>query len=547
MDGLDARGHVFVIAATNRHSAVDPALRRPGRFDREIEVGLPDLLAREQVIASLTATWPEPVAADGARLPWHSVHRALAERTEGYTGADLESLVREAMLSALRGQLPALFEPGKQGGRREAGDSSAARPVAASMADQEDKEREEEEGGRCNAAETAVAPPQAPTISTRPDGARVALPLSAFERALHLIRPSLQRASAHSGGDVAHSNPYAGQIARQHSLAALVAGGSACPLVTPVLPLGPPAPSSQSSPSTPACVVLSTPPVAVLARLAGAGSDADAAASSESELTRGLVGIGVRRVLYLPHLAAAGGGSGAAGVADAFEADGMAALAGLAGAGESDASSDDEDDARESSDDSGINDDDVDDDEHHIDWEPEAHALITSAFAGLRAGVERGERGLLLIPAFDRWSETAPVPALAALACEVESLRDAEAAQMVAAGTGGAGSAMGDAPSPGGADYEPLLWRRRQAPSAAAAWVDHLAKGDGGPSTPSARARSGVTIVLSLTRGGVDLARRGGACSLSCSPRATLSALFAGMRGRRAAVLRRLGELLTAL
>jgi transitional endoplasmic reticulum ATPase len=93
MDGLAARGEVLVLAATNMPDAIDPALRRPGRFDREIVVPPPDRAGRAEILAVHTRAMP--LAADVA-LP------ALADATHGYVGADLAALCREAAIAALR-------------------------------------------------------------------------------------------------------------------------------------------------------------------------------------------------------------------------------------------------------------------------------------------------------------------------------------------------------------------------------------------------------------------------------------------------------------
>jgi len=97
MDGLESRGQVVVIAATNRINAVDPALRRPGRFDREIEVPLPDKQGRLEILQIHTRHMPLADDVDLAKL---------AEMTKGYTGADLAALAREAAMAALRRYLP---------------------------------------------------------------------------------------------------------------------------------------------------------------------------------------------------------------------------------------------------------------------------------------------------------------------------------------------------------------------------------------------------------------------------------------------------------
>lgn len=97
MDGLKGRGKVIVIGATNRVNAIDPALRRPGRFDREIEIGVPDRNGRKEVIQIHTRGMP--LAADV------SVDE-LADRTHGFVGADLMALSREAAMHTLRRILP---------------------------------------------------------------------------------------------------------------------------------------------------------------------------------------------------------------------------------------------------------------------------------------------------------------------------------------------------------------------------------------------------------------------------------------------------------
>ena len=97
MDGLKGRGNVIVIGATNRINAIDPALRRPGRFDREIEIGVPDRRGRLEILQIHTRGMP---LADDVDL------EKLADITHGYTGADLAALCREAAMKALRRYLP---------------------------------------------------------------------------------------------------------------------------------------------------------------------------------------------------------------------------------------------------------------------------------------------------------------------------------------------------------------------------------------------------------------------------------------------------------
>ena len=97
MDGIEARQNLVVIAATNRPEAIDEALRRPGRFDREIVVGVPDEAGRREILGIHTRGMP---LADGIDLD------DLARRTYGFVGADLAALVREAALEAVRRILP---------------------------------------------------------------------------------------------------------------------------------------------------------------------------------------------------------------------------------------------------------------------------------------------------------------------------------------------------------------------------------------------------------------------------------------------------------
>ncbi|HIQ04003.1 MAG TPA: AAA family ATPase, partial [Desulfurococcales archaeon] len=93
MDGLKERGKVIVIGATNRPEALDPALRRPGRFDREIEIRPPDKRGRKEILLVHTRNMP---LAEDVNLD------EIAEITHGYTGADLAALAKEAAMNALR-------------------------------------------------------------------------------------------------------------------------------------------------------------------------------------------------------------------------------------------------------------------------------------------------------------------------------------------------------------------------------------------------------------------------------------------------------------
>ena len=104
MDGLEGRGKVIVIAATNRPNAIDPALRRPGRFDREIEIKVPDKKGRRDILAIHSRNMP--LADDSQDLPVNI--DKIASVSHGYVGADLEYLCKEAAMKCLRRLLPEL-------------------------------------------------------------------------------------------------------------------------------------------------------------------------------------------------------------------------------------------------------------------------------------------------------------------------------------------------------------------------------------------------------------------------------------------------------
>ncbi len=101
LDGMPSRGQVIVVAATNRQDSIDPALRRPGRFDREIEIGIPDRNARKDILLIHTRNMPlaKDVSID-----------ELAAITHGYTGADLNALAKEAAMASLRGIWPKITD-----------------------------------------------------------------------------------------------------------------------------------------------------------------------------------------------------------------------------------------------------------------------------------------------------------------------------------------------------------------------------------------------------------------------------------------------------
>ncbi|WP_455276252.1 CDC48 family AAA ATPase [[Eubacterium] cellulosolvens] len=97
MDGIGTRGNIIVIGATNRPNAIDPALRRPGRFDREIEIGVPDKKGRLEIVQIHTRNMPLAKDVD---------LKKISERTHGYTGADIAALCRESAMKALRRYIP---------------------------------------------------------------------------------------------------------------------------------------------------------------------------------------------------------------------------------------------------------------------------------------------------------------------------------------------------------------------------------------------------------------------------------------------------------
>ena len=101
MDGMDGRGQVIVIGATNRPDSVDPALRRPGRFDREFYFPLPNTQARRAILDIHTKNWEPPVS--------DVLKTELAELTKGYGGADLRALCTEAALNAVQRRYPQIY------------------------------------------------------------------------------------------------------------------------------------------------------------------------------------------------------------------------------------------------------------------------------------------------------------------------------------------------------------------------------------------------------------------------------------------------------
>nr|CAD7577785.1 unnamed protein product [Timema californicum] len=101
MDGLDTKSEIIVIGATNRIDAIDPALRRPGRFDRELYFPLPGLKARQDILNVHVKAWRDK--------PNESFINKLACSTVGYCGSDLQALCGEAVMCGLRRQYPDIY------------------------------------------------------------------------------------------------------------------------------------------------------------------------------------------------------------------------------------------------------------------------------------------------------------------------------------------------------------------------------------------------------------------------------------------------------
>ncbi|PLB37193.1 chromatin segregase YTA7 [Aspergillus candidus] len=102
MDGMDGRGQVIVIGATNRPDSIDPALRRPGRFDREFYFPLPNTVGRRAILDIHTKGWDPPLPGP--------IKDELAEITKGYGGADLRALCTEAALNAVQRRYPQIYK-----------------------------------------------------------------------------------------------------------------------------------------------------------------------------------------------------------------------------------------------------------------------------------------------------------------------------------------------------------------------------------------------------------------------------------------------------
>lgn len=119
MDGIKANHRIFVIGATNRINAVDPALRRPGRFDKELEVPLPDVNGRKDILSKYIKLDRKGVFDDSVNDEYIE---KLAKDIDGYSGADISALYREATMAAIREQLEMNVETGKATMKKSADD-----------------------------------------------------------------------------------------------------------------------------------------------------------------------------------------------------------------------------------------------------------------------------------------------------------------------------------------------------------------------------------------------------------------------------------------
>ena len=106
MDGLEGRGRVIVIAATNRPNAIDTAHRRPGRYDREIEIRVPDKNGRNDILEIHTRNMPLTKSPEGSKKNEDVDLQELSSITHGFVGADLEGLCKEGAMKTLRRLLP---------------------------------------------------------------------------------------------------------------------------------------------------------------------------------------------------------------------------------------------------------------------------------------------------------------------------------------------------------------------------------------------------------------------------------------------------------
>ncbi|KAJ2809399.1 TAT-binding protein-like protein 7, AAA ATPase [Coemansia guatemalensis] len=175
MDGVDDRGHVIVVAATNRPDAIDPALRRPGRLDRELLFRAPGPEARRRILRIHTRRWPLPPA----------LEQTVVDRTPGWGGADIAALCAEAALAAVRRSCPDLYAP-----QPECPAPAPTRHVAVTMADiTHALAAVAPAAARATAAPTAPLPPELHALAGRHVARGARLLASQLQPSARVFRP----------------------------------------------------------------------------------------------------------------------------------------------------------------------------------------------------------------------------------------------------------------------------------------------------------------------------------------------------------------------
>ncbi|KAL4451600.1 hypothetical protein ABPG75_007262 [Micractinium tetrahymenae] len=255
MDGVTDRGSVIVIGATNRPEAIDPALRRPGRFDREVYFGLPTPAQRLAILKVHTQRW--------ACAPPEALLRQVAARTEGYAGADLQSLCTAAVMAAVRRSAPLLLELAEQEAEAvaaEAGPGPSAGPGAAPVA---------------ASAEVAARPlqlqPAAAAAQPQGDQQQAAAQQDERQRRRQQLLDRIEVQASDWREALAAAPP---PCSRRHGLSALAAG-AATPLQQQELPLVS-EPLQRLLAALHAADLPLPPPAAAAARAAAAASQAGA-------------------------------------------------------------------------------------------------------------------------------------------------------------------------------------------------------------------------------------------------------------------------------
>eukprot|EP00887_Chlorella_sp_A99_P007781 scaffold20.g7781.t1 len=332
MDGVADRGSVIVIGATNRPEAIDPALRRPGRFDREVYFGLPSPEQRAAILRVHTRHWQHP--------PPPALLQQVAAAAEGYAGADLQALCCAAVMAAARRVAPALLELAEgQAGRPPRVEDRPQMPRLDSTVQQHQQQAQQQEqecrqqrwrqqvldGVRVEPGDWRAALAAAPAPCSRRPGLAalsaqaaaplapqllplVAAPLRALLAALHMAGLPLPagaaaaaRAAADAGSDPA-SSAFEAALLRE----GVLAGGEVAPSGASA---GPPAADSTGGEAEPPEGGQHYQPCRLL--LAGEGEQGqEAAAGAALRLLEGCP----THLLSLPSLLVAGEGDVTAGV-----------------------------------------------------------------------------------------------------------------------------------------------------------------------------------------------------------------------------------------